>query len=341
MNEIKKAALFVYSDGGCITAEKLRGLMDGVACDIHTTEKFAEKYGYIPHKSVCRAMGELFSSYDALIFICACGIAVRAVAPHLKNKAVDPAVIVIDDSGRYVIPILSGHIGGANSFAVKLAGLMGAEAVVTTATDIHGRFSVDEWAARHGFYITSLKYAKDIAAAILERDVAFSAEVKLPEKLPNGITAADSGDIGIVVGVHKTEHYDKTLRLVPKAVTVGIGCRKGMPEEGISSAVSEILEKYGVDLHSVYRIASIDVKQNEEGILKFASKIGAECVLYSAEELNGAKGDFIESEFVRNTVGVGNVCERAAALSGRIIIKKEACRGVTVAASVSDWGIEF
>ena len=101
-------------------------------------------------------VSDIFNMYDALIFICACGIAVRTIAPHIQSKITDPAVIVIDEYGRFVIPILSGHIGGANALAVRLAEILGAQAAVTTATDIGGRFSPDSFAAANGLIITDI-----------------------------------------------------------------------------------------------------------------------------------------------------------------------------------------
>ena len=120
--------------------------------------------------------GEHFRNKDTFISVGSVGIAVRHIAPYVRSKVTDPAVIVIDELGKHVIPVLSGHIGGANRMAERIAAMLGGEAVITTATDINGKFAVDEWAARQGMAISSMKTAKDFAAAILERDLPLKSD---------------------------------------------------------------------------------------------------------------------------------------------------------------------
>lgn len=110
----------------------------------------------------------LFADSDAVVFVCACGIAVRTAAPYIRSKLSDPAVIVIDDCGKFVIPVLSGHIGGANALARQLADILVAQAVITTATDIGGKFSPDSFAAANDLIISDYDMAKKIAAAVLD-----------------------------------------------------------------------------------------------------------------------------------------------------------------------------
>lgn len=335
-------AIICFSDRGAALAKKICALLNLPLCRVHSIEKFALPHGFTSHKTVCADMGEIWGSSDALIFISACGIAVRDIAPHLKSKAIDPAVLVIDDNGRFVIPILSGHIGGANALASVLAEKIGAEAVITTATDGMGKFACDSWAVTHGCALSSLKAAKDVSAAILKRDVALSSEFPLPDTLPDGLKRAESGDIGIYIGIHKTELYDTTLRLIPKIVTLGIGCRRNAEKEKIRALADEVMEENNIDFRSVCGIASIDVKKDEMGLLAFADEVGLPLQFYSAEELQSAKGEFNESEFVRGTVGVGNVCERAAVLcGGSLIIHKTAKDGVTAAAAIKEWSVTF
>ena len=335
-------ALICFSDAGAALAERLAKLLYLDKSDIHSIEKYAVKNGFTSHKSVCADMGEIFAENDALIFVCACGIAVRDVAPYLKNKIVDPAVLVLDDQGKFVIPILSGHIGGSNALAHHIAEKIGAIPVITTATDGVGKFSCDTWAVTHGCAISSMKTAKDISAAILTADVPVSSEFALPETLPSGLTACDSGDLGIFIGIHTDLPYSSTLRLIPRIVTLGIGCRRDTPMETIYAAVKETLANHRIDTRAVSQIASIDVKADEAGLLGCAKVLKAPAVFYTADELNAVPGEFAESEFVRKTVGVGNVCERAVVCGGgTLIIPKTAKDGVTVAAAVKEWRIEF
>ena len=338
-------SVFCFSDSGALLALKICGELGIAAEQVHSIPKFAGKYGFTAHDSVCRDMKTLFESSDALIFIGACGIAVRDIAPHLKNKTTDPAVIVIDDRGRYVIPILSGHIGGANELSRRLASMLGAIPVITTATDGAGRFSCDQWAVAHNCVISSMKLAKEVSAEILTRDIPVSSEFELPEpsELHAGLVNKNTGALGIYIGIRRKEPYESTLRLIPKIVTVGIGCRRDVSPEAVYSAVENVLKNNEIDLRAVGGIATIDVKKEEKGIIDLAGRLDVPLKCFSAEELNAVPGEFTESEFVRKTVGTGNVCERAAVLEsgGRLIVNKTAENGVTVAAAIADWRVSF
>ena len=244
-------AIFCFSDAGRRLAGRLCELLFVAKENVHTTEAFAGIHGFTGHRSITADVGELFRTQEALIFIGACGIAVRAIAPHIKSKTTDPAVLCIDDKGTFVIPILSGHIGGANRLAGRLAELLGAAAVITTATDSSGRFSCDAWAAQHGCAISSLAMAKKISVRILTGNILVSAESPLPDTLPAGLIPALHGALGIYIGVKKEAPYTETLRLIPKIVTLGIGCRRGTPWEKIDAAVDTVLTENAVGSRAV------------------------------------------------------------------------------------------
>ena len=337
-----KICIFCFSDAGAQLAARLCGALELDRENVHTLAKFAVPYGFTAHGSVKADMETLFARHEALFFIGAAGIAVREIAPYVKSKTEDPAVLVIDERGRFVIPILSGHIGGANALAKQVAALIGATPVITTATDVNGKFACDAWAAEHDCAISSMALAKEVSAAILTGDIPAASEVSLPEKLPEGLIKDGGGELGIYIGTHTKEPFAKTLRLIPRIVTLGVGCRRDTPEETVFTAITEVLEQHEIDIRAVCRVASIDVKQDELGLLACAEKLGVPAVFFSAEELNAVPGDFEESEFVRQTVGVGNVCERAAVCAGgRLIVRKTAVNGVTVAAAIEDWSVTF
>ena len=163
-----KTNIFAFSERGSALALRISGYYEN--SEIHSVEKFAAPHGFTAHKSVCADMEALFREAGLLIFIGACGIAVRDIAPHIKSKTTDPAVLVLDDAGTFVIPILSGHIGGANALAQALAAALHAAAVITTATDGHGKFSVDAWAARNDCAISDMALAKAFSAATRKDD---------------------------------------------------------------------------------------------------------------------------------------------------------------------------
>ena len=335
-------ALICFSDTGSKLAVRLRDELKPESVCVHSIEKYARSYGFMAHASVSADMQALFSQYDALIFLCACGIAVRQIAPYVKNKTEDPAVLVIDDAGQYVIPILSGHLGGANVLARRVALLIGAVPVITTATDVAGRFSCDAWAAEHGCAVSSMPLAKEISAAILTRDVPITSDYPLPTVLPDGLKRDDSGELGMYIGVRTAEPFEKTLRMIPRIITIGVGCRRGTPEETIRSVIDTVLTEHRIDPRSVCRIASIDVKRDEAGLLACAEEMGVPAVFFTAAELIDVPGNFEQSAFVQQTVGVDNVCERAAVCAGgSLLVRKTALNGVTVAAGIEDWSVAF
>lgn len=324
--------VFSYSNKGCEIAKKIANIFPDSNC--YTTEKLAHLYGFNGEKSVCHKAGELFSSSSAMIFIGACGIAVRAIAPYIKNKIVDPAVIVIDDCGNYVISLLSGHIGGANELASIVAKEIGAIPVITTATDVNGRFSVDSWAVKNSLIITSMKVAKDVSAQILVEDIPFKSDVNVCGDLPNGLVRGENGKLGIYVSFKTDSPFNSTLHLVPKSLHIGIGCKRNTTLDSIEELYRKTLDEFNLDLRAIKSISSIDLKNDEEGLLKFSYKYKLPISFYTSDELNILDGKFTPSAFVKGITGVDNVCERAAYKSsdcGDFIVRKTSKDGVTIA----------
>ena len=334
-----KIAIFAYSRGGCAAARRVSAALPEAETLCYAVPRL-EEAGFLPlAKDVYR---ERFSSMDALIFIGACGIAVREIAPYLVSKKTDPAVICIDEKMQFVIPLLSGHIGGANDLTRRLAGVLGASAVITTATDVNGRFAVDAWAAKNGCAIASMPLAKKVAAEILEHDVPLVSEFPVRGALPNGIVEGDAGTLGILIGVHTKAPFTQTLRLVPRLLHVGVGCRKGISREAVETATQTVFASHDLDLNAVKGVYSIDLKWQEAGLLAACEEHDWPAAFYSPEELQAVAGKFTESPFVQGITGVGNVCERAALLGAdKLLVKKTAVNGVTVAVAAEDWEVSF
>ena len=184
--------------------------------------------------------------------------------------------------------------------------------------------------------------AKNVSAAILKNDIPVASDYELPSPLPKGLVKGESGEIGIYIGIHGRSPFKATLQLIPRILTLGIGCRKGTGKEQLMSAIKTVLADNDLDFRAVGKIVSIDIKKDEEGLISCAKALCAETAFYTADELSAAEGDFSESEFVRKTVGTGNVCERSAAISGgKMIVRKTALDGITVAVAVKDWRVEF
>lgn len=261
-----RIAVIAFSECGAALAGRLAALSErGYEIKEYIAGRHAGGAGFEPFDSIYELTARLWNEIGALVFISACGIAVRAIAPLVRSKLTDPAVVVCDETGRFAVSLLSGHAGGANGLAEQIAGITGAAPVVTTASDAH--------------------------AAI-----------------------------------------DGTAQ--PRNLVLGIGCRRGTPAETIERTATILLWDQKIPLARVSEAATIDIKRDEEGLLGFARAHRFPLRFFTAEELAGAEGDFSFSERVLRSVGVGNVCERAAALcggEGKLILRKAARDGVTVA----------
>lgn len=345
-----KIEMISFTRAGAYLCRRLAGLLagQGISCRGYVKPEFFSEL------SDCEALVPLeervgawtarcFSSADGLVFFGAAGIAVRAVAPCLKDKMTDPAVVVVDEQGRFSISLLSGHVGGANALARQIAEALGAVCVVTTASDVQGLSAPDEWACRRGLVITERQAAKQTAAALVDgASVGFFCDYPIEEALPERWLFGVARPENIWISSMEKAAWRRegnVLLLAPRCLTVGIGCRKNTPKEQIRRAVETVLAKYQRNLCSVCRLASIDLKSREAGICGLADDWGLPFVTYSAEELETVTDAVSESAFVRSVTGTGGVCERAALLAARklgsfpvrLVIPKTISEQVTVA----------
>lgn len=308
-----------------------------------TTKRLADEVGLDSFDDLGVWTGERFADSDALVFIGATGIAVRAIAPHVRDKFSDPAVVSVDEAGQFAVPLLSGHVGGANDLAREVAAAAGARAVVSTATDVNGLFAVDEWARKQGLALVERQVAKEVSACLLDGGtVGFASDIAVEGALPSGVEEGPH-ELGIKVGLDTADcPFARTLHLVPRVVTVGVGCKRGTDAAALETFVRGALANARISPAAVARVASIDVKHDEEAVLALARALGCEPVFYSAEQLAAVEGTFASSDFVKAAVGVDNVCERAAVAGGaRLIGGKEAHGGMTVALGQDEASVRF
>lgn len=351
---MKNLAVISFTERGGRLAGQIASALSvaGFACEAWGMKKYAAGCGITPlEESLSQWAGRMFREADGILFIGAAGIAVRAIAPYVRDKREDPAVVVMDEKGMFVIPLLSGHLGGANELAGTLSNLTGSVPVITTATDVNGRFAVDIFAKKNGLYICSMKIAKQISADVLdEKKIGFYSDFPVVSDIPQELCAVGENEVfegtnGICVTFDKSKcPFKQTLQLVPRIVTAGVGCRRGTDTSNIEQKVLEALEEKGLSAHCLENLASIDLKADEEGMISFSEKYGIPFKTYTKEELEAVPGDFEESEFVRSVTGVGNVCERSALLGSRmgtLINKKKSGDGVTVALAVKEWSVDF
>ncbi|MGI6028127.1 MAG: cobalt-precorrin 5A hydrolase [Candidatus Heteroscillospira sp.] len=307
--------------------------------ELYVPARLSQQTGLPGFESLSGWTAEVWNRAESLLFIGACGIAVRAIAPHVRDKLTDPAVVSVDEAGRFAVALLSGHVGGANALACRAAAITGGQAVVTTATDVNGLFAVDVFAAKNGLVLSDRRLAKEASAALLDGEsLCLCSPWPVSGKVPKGVNLDGEGK-KVYITTQNTPA--DALRLIPRAVTLGIGCRRGTSEEDIERLAVDVLSASGVDIRAVKRVRSIDLKKDEPGLAAFCRKFGLEFVTSTAEELMAVPGVFGASEFVRGVTGCDNVCERAAAMDGEIIIHKTAGNGVTAAAAICPVSLEF
>ena len=286
---------------------------------------------------------EHFAQDEALIFVGAVGIAVRAIAPHCKSKAADPAVVVVDEGGNFAVPLLSGHLGGANALARALAKACGAVPVITTATDANGVFAVDEWAKHQNCAVLEPERIKLVSGALLAgREVHFTSDWPIAGTPPAGLTeSADAPDFALTLCP-----AGDALHLVPRIGVLGVGCRRGTGADTLEEAFAAFCAANRLALQCITAAASIDLKADEAGLLAFCRAHGWPITFYPADELRAVPGQFTPSAFVASVTGVDNVCERSAvkASGGTLLLPKTAGGGVTLALAVRpfapDWRTE-
>ncbi len=301
---------------------------------------------------------EAFRDCGCVLFVSAAGIAVRSIAPFIRSKDRDPAVIVMDELGENLIPILSGHIGGANDMARELAEITGARPVITTGTDVNGKFAVDTWAVKNGFEIDDITKIKVVSSALIKGEpVGIFVEEgreRIKGTIPEELTLVREGvkapEKGIYVGFRTDcSPFRETIRLFPKVLVIGAGCRRGMEPDAFSGRMAAFLTENGLSMKAVLELATIDIKKDEACMRAFCEKYGIGMVTFRAEELMEETGDFSPSDLVMEITGADNVSERAAFRAARleggavpeVIMHKVKLKDMTAAVCEKRWECRF
>ena len=298
-------------------------------------------------------MGDLFLHYRGFVMIMAMGIVFRVIAPHIKDKGIDPAVVVMDEEGNFAISTLSGHVGGANDLARQIAGGLNCTAVITTATDVQGVPAVDVIARDYHLIPEPVSAVKKVNAALARGErVLFLSQYPLPidqndfllqrawdEHLPNY-----EGWRVLVTGREDIEAGEKDLLLRPLNLVAGVGCKRGTGCTEILDHLQKTLKIAGLSGHCVRALATIEEKTLEKGLVEAAKKLGVPLLGFAAKDLNDAIDQYglEESNRVKERMGVGGVCEPAAMLAcrkGLLMVPKTKGNGITVALAreVSGW----
>jgi cobalt-precorrin 5A hydrolase len=291
-----------------------------------------------------KSLGEkLMKEYEGIIFIGATGIAVRTIAPYITTKDKDPAVVVIDNEGKFVISLLSGHLGGANELTLEISNILKAQPVITTATDTLGIEAPDVVAMKNNCKIESLSTAKDIAALLVKGEkVAFLDETN-SSYIPKGYVGYKEGDIStikaLVCMTNKENSEDlsklsrgiKVLRLIKKNIVLGVGCRKDYNSDKMLEFIKKSLKRYNINESAVNMIATVEVKAKESAILSLSEYYKCPLKIWTLEEIKKVQHKFKGSDFVEKTLGIRAVCEPSVDLCGaRIMVEKIAYEGMTL-----------
>jgi cobalt-precorrin 5A hydrolase len=302
----------------------------------------------------------IFNRYEALVFFTAAGIAVRAIAKVLRDKTMDPAVVVADERGKFAVSLLSGHLGGANELAVRVAEILGAVPVVTTASDTAGFEGIDVMAKKMGFCIERFFELKRVSACLVNGEkVAFVAEPGIPENVLNAMKERLRGTAAAFCRMDFSDNSPRdacdTFRdaaaavfitdgkiaqpgiphvvLRPRDMVLGIGTKKGTAFEKLLDLVKKAMEELGISENRIGCIATIDMKKDEECINMLARHLDAPVKYYSCRELANVEEKFPISYFVKKTTGVGSVARPAAYLASMRGMELKYCKmkGITLA----------
>lgn len=292
------------------------------------------------NKNVKKVLNEHIQDLDCIIGIMATGIMVRNICDLIKNKIEDPAVLVMDDQGKYVISLLSGHLGGANETALKIAQICDAEPVITTATDTHGKMGIDVLSRKYHLDIEDHEKIKVFNSVIIENKV----DLYVPPQyefifedpwIKNSYNKFKSSNNNL-----KASYNNISINLKPKKLVVGIGARKGISEDKVKKAIYEAMKLLGLSFERINAISTAEIKENEQGIIKVASSLRVPLEIVKIDEIKKLKDAVLSSsEFVYKKFDIPGVCEPAALIAAgensRLIFKKTSYDGVTIAVAVS------
>lgn len=315
-----KCAVLAITKGGCRIGKKLAEHLPGATffnCRGHLRETLAQAW----------------QEYEGLICIMAGGIVVRTIAPLLVDKRKDPAVIVCDEKGEFAISLVSGHLGGGNDLAGKVAAILQGQAVITTASDVLGHTALDIWASELGLQAADKEGFTRVMGKLVNNGTVTVYSVYPLPKLPPDLLPATTAETADLVVTSRTSVRTGGVFLHPGSLVAGVGCNRGTSARDIGDALAEACERNKLALTSIRNLATIDLKKDEQGLLDFAGDRGYSIVFFNRDQLNGVQG-VSTSTAVFKATGAKGVAEPAAVLSadnGALIVRKMKWTDVTIA----------
>ena len=345
-----RIAIIAVTEKGKNTAEK-------IASELENVDVFFQKRG------IKELTGELFNKYECIIFVSACGIAVRCISPFLKSKFEDPAVLVVDDNGNNVISLLSGHIGGANEITLKIADVLNANPVITTSTDTNKKGALDVIVSKIGGYVENLRESAKLVNSYLVDDkrvgIYFDSDYESEKDSLNlsGFELIDEkteidaiAKLDVLVSVTdklrcwvdeiiyniKKDNEEKEdliyIKLVPRRIALGMGCRKNTETEKMIEEFSMFSALNNIHPAAIVKTGSLIIKKDEKCMIDLSKALCAEFNLFDVDEICTCDYMFDKSEFVKKNTGVYSVAQPSAyLLSGNVISEKYKNNGTTFA----------
>jgi len=346
MNQVNKIAIWVITPNGLQLAARIIDKISGCnllisSGSIHK-KKIETSFRYTVFENLAEKIEKEFSKHSGHIFIMSTGIVVRMIAPYIQSKLTDPAVLVMDDHGKHVISLVSGHIGGANDLAEKVAGFTGADPVITTATDVNNVPAIDMLAIENGLLIENPSAIKCINMAFLTKNevrlydpygfLSYGNESSVFTEIRNVSDRLDTP--AVFVDDKKTEINVNTLVLRPKSLVVGMGCNRNTSKNELMGFLKQVLDDSCLSIKSIKCLATVDLKKDETGLTELAEELRVPVKYYSTDELNSEKNIKNPSPMVEKHIGVKSVCEAAAILAAKnkkLIVQKQTSANVTAA----------
>jgi cobalt-precorrin 5A hydrolase len=343
-------AVHAVTSGGVAIAARLGAAL---GAEVHVPERLralAPAGAVTFELPMGEALAATFSLQRGHVFVMAIGAVVRMIAPLLQGKRKDPAVVCVDEAGRFAVSVLSGHAGGGNALAEEVAAVLGAQAVVTTASDVLGTLSVDLLGRDLGWTIDGppLLATRASAAVVNGAPVLLVQECGERDFWPEGrpwpanVTRAEAlgspdpsrFEALLIVTDRLPEDvergwFERAVLYRPRSLALGLGCDRGAPADLVARGVETLLARHRLALASVRDVATIDLKADEPALRAFAERLGRPLRLFGARELDAAAGVENFSETVRRHVGTRAVAEPAALLAAgasRLLVPKQVYR---------------
>ncbi|MEJ8555283.1 cobalt-precorrin 5A hydrolase [Tepidibacter sp. Z1-5] len=337
MNTESNKAIIALTSNGRKLALNIKKYIE---CDVYVNDKFLCEDTISIKGKFKEFVGNIFYKYDYLIFIMATGIVVRSICPYIKDKTQDPAIIVMDEMGKNVISLLSGHIGGANEMTMKLSDYLDSNPVITTATDVNDKSALDMIIKKIDAHIDDFKEnVKRVNSYLVEgKKVGIYMDGYYDIDTRGFVIINDKNnidDVDTLIYITNKKYIDikhkDIIKLTPRNIVLSVGCRRDTDSNLMHESFEDFLDKNNIDKNSIKTVGSVDLKKDEKAIIDLANKLKVKFKIVSREEILKVEDKFEKSEFVKKSIGVYSVVDPVSYIlsGGNLIENKTKYKGIT------------